>query len=757
VARAIPLIASVAAAALIPEGYAVFGLSATASAALISGAAGLAAGFVVQSLSRPPTPDLTALLASPGAGRTQQVRQPIAPLQFTFGRIKASGPIVAISTADDDDGRTNGYLYILHGLAGHHCEAIGDVFLGDDLATDAKYNGLVRVNKHLGAADQVADADLVSELPAIWTTDHRLRGRAYIATRLKWDNTAFASGIPNIACILWGSDEVYDPRTGLTGWSNNAALCIAKWFTMSDGMGLAWSLLYESSVIAAANVCDERVRVKSGSAVFTAVMEAGSPTVYTGALSLSADARSLDVGDGVRLTTTGALPAGFSTGTTYYAIPSDGGTIKLASTVANAMAGTAITPTSSGTGTQTLIYWDEARYKLNGQFTLDAAKGDVLKQLLSAMAGVAVYIGGKWFLHAGAAAMPTITLDEDDLRSDYQWVPKRSMRDRFNTVRAVYPNPDANWQPVDAPPRTNADYVEEDADEELSQDARFPYTLSTRGVQRLQKIALELNRRQGVFTFPAKLTAMRLQPWDGVLLSIARYGWVQKQFRVIGWTLADDGGGVDLVLQEDDADVYAWTSAEEIDSAIQQGVVLPDPSTIAAPAEVTVTTPETPTFENIAAQWSEVANIWNGGYDVEYRVAGGTDWTGYGRVGPDVSLEVSLERTAPQDVRVRAVTKNGSPSEFAENLAPSAPTSPLATGGVHSIQIDATFGVDTHVVQLFEGVTFADSTLLVTLEPDYFPYTHSGLGDAESHTYWLRAVNSGGNFSAPTTTGATTL
>jgi hypothetical protein len=163
--------------------------------------------------------------------------------------------------------------------------------------------------------------------------------------------------------------------------------------------------------------------------------------------------------------------------------------------------------------------------------------------------------------------------------------------------------------------------------------------------------------------------------------------------------------------------------------------VLPDPSTIAAPAEVTVTTPETPTFENIAAQWSEVANIWNGGYDVEYRVAGGTDWTGYGRVGPDVSLEVSLERTAPQDVRVRAVTKNGSPSEFAENLAPSAPTSPLATGGVHSIQIDATFGVDTHVVQLFEGVTFADSTLLVTLEPDYFPYTHSGLGTTANRRF----------------------
>lgn len=58
----------------------------------------------------------------------------------------------------------------------------------------------------------------------------------------------------------------------------------------------------------------------------------------------------------VTLATTGSLPTGFSTTTVYWTIPSTitGSVIQLASSVANALAGTAIT-FSGGSGTQTLI------------------------------------------------------------------------------------------------------------------------------------------------------------------------------------------------------------------------------------------------------------------------------------------------------------------------------------------------------------------------------------------------------------------
>lgn len=746
---AIPLIVSVAAASALPATFTIFGLSVAASAALVSGAAGLAASLAVGALTRPHAPDLSASLNNAGAGRTQQIRQPVCPHQIIAGRVKASGVVVFIHARDDTEGKANAWLYLVHAISGTHVRAIYDVYLNDVLASDVSFGPHARVTAHLGAADQAADADFVAEIgEPNWGEDHRLRGRAYVATRLVWNSALFGSGVPNISMIVEGVDDIYDPRSGLTAWSNNPALFIARWFTATWGMRLSWTDLDEDSVIAAANVCDERVRVGGGSATVVPVDDDG----FTGALTASSGVRALDVGDGVRLTTTGTLPSGLSLDTTYYVIPGPEGSIKLASTVANAIAGVSVVITSAGSGTHTMTYWDEARYKINGSWTVDAEKGATLKELLSSMAGTAVYIGGKWLLYAGAPATPTVTLDEDDLRGDVQWVPKRSMRDRFNTVRAVYVNPDANWQPVDAPPRTSETYLAEDDDEELVQDVRFTFTASTRGVQRMQKRALESNRREGILQFPAKLTAMRVQAWDGVFVSLARYGWVQKQFRVIGWTLSDDGG-VDLTLQEDDAGVDTWDASEELDSAIQQGVVLPNPSEITAPEDVTVTTPTTPTFSHVASQWSEVGSIWLDGYDVEYRDAGGTDWTGYGRVGEDVSREVSLERSIPQDVRVRAVTRNGTPSDFTENLAPGIPTSVSALGAIGQITVTWTNGSGAAEIQFFEG-----STLLATVAAGASPqsYAFTGLDSSETHTYQLRTVNDGGNFSDLETVSATT-
>jgi len=66
-------------------------------------------------------------------------------------------------------------------------------------------------------------------------------------------------------------------------------------------------------------------------------------------------------GTRVRLTTTTTLPAGLATATDYYVIRVSDGTFKLATSYANAIAGTAIDITSAGTGTHT-ITWLLPRY-----------------------------------------------------------------------------------------------------------------------------------------------------------------------------------------------------------------------------------------------------------------------------------------------------------------------------------------------------------------------------------------------------------
>ena len=72
----------------------------------------------------------------------------------------------------------------------------------------------------------------------------------------------------------------------------------------------------------------------------------------------TASAHGFRTGDKVRLTTSNTLPAGLSLATTYFVIRLDADTFKLASTDANAVAGTAVDVTGTGTGTHTITGYE---------------------------------------------------------------------------------------------------------------------------------------------------------------------------------------------------------------------------------------------------------------------------------------------------------------------------------------------------------------------------------------------------------------
>lgn len=69
----------------------------------------------------------------------------------------------------------------------------------------------------------------------------------------------------------------------------------------------------------------------------------------------TASSHGYETGDGpFQLTTTDTLPAGLATSTNYWIIAIDDDTFKLASSKANATAGTAVDVTDTGTGTHTI-------------------------------------------------------------------------------------------------------------------------------------------------------------------------------------------------------------------------------------------------------------------------------------------------------------------------------------------------------------------------------------------------------------------
>lgn len=111
------------------------------------------------------------------------------------------------------------------------------------------------------------------------------------------------------------------------------------------------------------NLPDMRGRVPGGSGqgVFTSTFASTDVLVAANDITVASN-RSMYTGTAVVLSTTGTAPAGLTAGTTYYAIRDSATQVSLATTLANALAGTAIDITSQGTGNHTLTVsytnWD---------------------------------------------------------------------------------------------------------------------------------------------------------------------------------------------------------------------------------------------------------------------------------------------------------------------------------------------------------------------------------------------------------------
>jgi hypothetical protein len=94
--------------------------------------------------------------------------------------------------------------------------------------------------------------------------------------------------------------------------------------------------------------------------------------VTTGADSLTINNHPFNVGERVYITTTATLPGGLSALTEYFIIDTDVNTIKLATTKANAIGGTAIDLTTTGSGTIVVEHTKYIEASGNGLLSVDS-------------------------------------------------------------------------------------------------------------------------------------------------------------------------------------------------------------------------------------------------------------------------------------------------------------------------------------------------------------------------------------------------
>lgn len=207
-------------------------------------------------------------------GRNISVRQPVAPGQIVYGRQRKGGTMVFLHEAPDPFDPNNESLHIVIVLAAHRVKSIGAVWFDGEQATDAagtpigRYVNKLEVEKRLGDVNQTAFSRLMTYLPAYWTQFHRLRGLAAVYLRLPFDPDVYPNGVPNITVDIEGKDDIQDPRTGIGGYTANAALCLADYMA-HPRFGLGAAIEAENGIdtarlIASANICDEVVATVGG-------------------------------------------------------------------------------------------------------------------------------------------------------------------------------------------------------------------------------------------------------------------------------------------------------------------------------------------------------------------------------------------------------------------------------------------------------------------------------------------------------------
>ena len=155
-------------------------------------------------------------------------------IPIVYGTRKVGGNVVFLETSGTD----NQYLYMAVVLSEGEINGVTSLFVNDNQVTlsgtltdgtqrtvassDVNFfdeSSLITVEAHFGTDSQTAST-LLSTLTS-WTSNHRLRGLAYLAIRFEWNADKFGS-LPQVQAIVQGR-KVYNPNLDgtLTGGSGS--------------------------------------------------------------------------------------------------------------------------------------------------------------------------------------------------------------------------------------------------------------------------------------------------------------------------------------------------------------------------------------------------------------------------------------------------------------------------------------------------------------------------------------------------------
>lgn len=232
---AIPIVATIAAGVAASQGAYAIGIAIT-----------VAAQVATQLMTKKPSIDAYRDTSE----RKQVLRAAASPKTVVYGRTMSAGTL--FFSEEQPGSQTDGeWLHMAITLAGHPISGTGAIYLSDD--DIGTFGDSVTHEVHIDR--QTADPFMLANCPS-WKADMIGKGISWLRISMKFNAEKFPAGIPNIKVEKLGR-KVYDPRTGQTVYSNNAALCILDYYRnylKVPDTDINWDQFQE-----AANISDEIV------------------------------------------------------------------------------------------------------------------------------------------------------------------------------------------------------------------------------------------------------------------------------------------------------------------------------------------------------------------------------------------------------------------------------------------------------------------------------------------------------------------
>lgn len=478
-------------------------------------------------------------------------------------------------------------------------------------------------NAHHGADDQTVDPMLLASVPEVITSNHRLRGIAYIAASFEYDTEGMFRSIPELTVVVKGK-KLYDPRkdgsiTGGSGshrydtpstyeWSDNAALCLLDYLRDDEyGKGLASGDLNLQSFQTAANTSDELEDTPdySGSASaatfsgtsgnnFITVDETTWKNSKIGGLLTLEDSGSATEFDQVSIIDALRYHEFEATNPIHQVVIND----TLSSSYTNEV-GTALVKVK--------------RFHCNGVVDTNKNVLENTQELLANMRGILNYINGKYEITLEDTASSTFTVTDDHIIADngitvnYEDKSQKAnkvvvqffnalKKYEMDTVTVFHdPNSDGDY----------SDYKSDDGGEELELVVDFPYIVNKYVAYNMGEAILGRSRNQTTISFTAVPELYKVKVGDVITISYTPLGFTGKLFRIEAMNLQPNGL-IDIQAIEY-LDIYTWTAPPQ--ENIEDIARVPTGKEVKAPSGLSFTDTDSSSTGRPFISWNAITDF----------------------------------------------------------------------------------------------------------------------------------------------------